>query len=121
MPKGNRRTKPANLKIEKVEDPVDRLARQQRQQEENVSKYTRKIPSAENREDFPTNLPPNRDSYLGKRGLVIPGSKDRMPGATLAPPVNMNPLEYLLDSLGIQKFQPAPPQTIKPKKGGDYI
>ena len=108
-------------KLDKIEDPINRLARQQKEQEQQVSKYTRKLPSAEAREDFATNLPPTKDSYFGKRGFTIPGSKDRMPGATIAPSVNMNPLEYLLDALGIQKFQPAPPQPIKPKSGGDYI
>ena len=105
-------------KLNKIEDPLDRLARQQKEQEKAVSKAT-KAPDAKQRDSGdPTYGHQGAQSYRG--GNFGYGTKDRMPGTTPYS-VDMNPLEFLLDSLGIQKFKPAPPQLIKPKKGGDYI
>ena len=53
------------------------------------------------------------------RGRGHKGTKDRMPGTTPLP--GMNPLEFVLDALGIKKFIPTVPAPIKPKSGGDYI
>ena len=105
-------------KLDKIEDPINRLARQQREQESAVSSAT-KAPYAKQRDSGdPTYGHQGPQSYRG--GNFGYGTKDRMPG-TAPYSVDMNPLEYLLDSLGIQKFEPAPPKTIKPKSGGDYI
>ena len=118
MPKGKRKTKPNSLRIEKVEDPVDRLARQQRQQESAVSSAT-KAPYAKQRDSGdPTYGHQGAQSYRG--GNFGYGTKDRMPGTTPYS-VDMNPLEFVLDALGIQKFTPTVPEPIKPKSGGDYI
>ena len=65
----------------------------------------------------------NEFNYQGPqhfRGRGHRGTKDRMPGTT-PHIVEMNPLEAVLDALGIQKFQPPPPTLIKPKNTGDYI
>ena len=118
MPQGKRKTKPESLKLEKIEDPIDRLARQQKQSEQDVSAATKGRYAKQRDSGDPTYGHQGRQAYRG--GNFGYGTKDRMPGTTPYS-VEMNPLEAVLDALGIQKFEPPPPTMVKPKTVGDYI
>ena len=64
----------------------------------------------------------NEFNYQGPqhfRGRGHRGTADRMPGTTPQP--NITPLEWVLDALGIKKFNPAPTLPIVPKGTGDFI
>ena len=118
MPQGKRKTKPESLKLEKIEDPIDRLARQQRRSEQDVSAATKGMYAKQRDSHDPTFGHQGPQTYGG--GNFGYGTRDRMPGTTPYR-VKMNPLEAVLDALGIEKFIPMPEPLIKPKNTGDYI
>ena len=100
------------LRLQKVEDPIRRLVRQQEQAEAEVTSATK------GRYAKQRDVGDSSYNYQGPQryrgGNFGYGTKDRMPGTT---PQNfdMNPLEYMLDALGIKKFIPTPPRLIKSK------
>ena len=105
-------------KLDKIEDPLKRLARQQKQQEKDVSAATKGRYAKQRDSGDPTFGHQGAQSYRG--GDFGRGTKDRMPGTTPYN-VDMNPLEFVLDALGIQKFVPKTPELVKPKSGKDFI
>ena len=111
-PRKRKRTNSDSLKLGKVEDPIRRLVRQQQQEEAEVTSAT-KGKHAKQRDvgdpSFNYQGPQQyRGNYFGS------GTKDRMPGTT-PQRFDMNPLEFMLDRLGIKKFTPTPPKLIKSK------
>ena len=102
--------------MQKVEDPILRIIRQQKQSEKDVSRAVR-ADSAKQRDSGDSDFHHQGPQTYGGGNFGY-GTKDKMPGTTPMP--QMNPIDALLEALRIRKFN-RKPKSVKIKGTGNLI